>query len=267
MLTAYLDESYNSRTFCVAGWILPEKRWTPFDRDWRKRIDQERQQSIRAGFKPISRYHASDCSNLKNEFDPSQGWDVDRQIKLSKRLLGIVIKHMPIGVVVGGSIDVFLNYFTDDKTRWRKALYYFSVSVVLAELAQIAIAGFPGERITVFYDHGKLSSMAGKAFQSMKEDPRNADISPLLVTMAPLGWEDCALLQPIDLLAFEGMKRVDGHLNGNDTIRKSFAALLGKKVDIAVGSFTDEYYQALQKSKLEEISNALRQEDADEDES
>jgi hypothetical protein len=67
--------------------------------------------------------------------------------------------------------------------------------------------------------------------------------------MAPLRWQDCLLLQPADLLAFEGMKRIDGHLRGNSAIRKSFAALLGKKVDIGVAVFTDAYLREIKKRK------------------
>ena len=35
---------------------------------------------------PISRYHATDCANLKKEFDKKNGWDIKKQINLTKRL-------------------------------------------------------------------------------------------------------------------------------------------------------------------------------------
>jgi hypothetical protein len=255
MLTAYVDESYNDRTFCVGGWVLPEKQWTPFDRDVRKRIEQERQQSIKAGFKPISRYHASDCSNLKNEFDPSEGWDVPRQIKLSKRMLGIIIKHRPHGVVIGGSVELFKKHFPEDKDRWRKALYYYSIALVMNELNEIRKFHYPAEKITIFYDRGKLSSMATVAFNSLKNDAYagGEDLAPHFFTMAPVGWEDCSLLQPADLLAYEGMKRVDSHLAGRAAIRKSLAELLGKSIDIGVAGFTDAYFVELKRAKMKYI--------------
>jgi hypothetical protein len=105
MLTAYLDESYNKRTFCVGGWILNEKQWPALETPWRQRIELERRNSIKKGFPPISRYHATDCANLKNEFDESKGWDVDRQVRLSKKLLEIISKRPLHGVVIGGQLS------------------------------------------------------------------------------------------------------------------------------------------------------------------
>ncbi len=251
MLTAYLDESYNNRTFCVGGWILLEKAWTSLENKWRQRVELERRNSIKKGFPPISRYHASDCSSLLVEFDRSKGWDNERQKRFSKKLLGIIAEHRPHGVVIGGSIDLFQQHFPEDKKRWRQAMYYVSISLVMNELNEIRKAHYSSERITISYDSGKLSPMASRAFCSLKNDgPINGeDIAQHFVTMAPLRWQDCLLLQPADLLAFEGMKRIDGHLRGNSAIRKSFAALLGKKVDIGVAVFTDAYLREIKKRK------------------
>jgi hypothetical protein len=253
MLSAYLDESYNNRTFCVGGWVLPDKAWIAFERDWNRRIEMERRNSAKKGFPPISRYHAADCANLRGEFAEDKGWDCARQLRLSKSLLGTIIKHRPHGVVIGGSIEQFLRYFPDDKGRWRDALYYVSVSLVLKELAEMRRVLFPSEQISVFYDRGSMSSKASRAFDSMKFDPRNSEIAPGFYSMGAVGWEDCSLLQSADLLAYEGMKRLDGRLTGRVAIRKSFASLLGEKVDIGVAAFTDEYYRAIQQRKLEEI--------------
>jgi hypothetical protein len=256
MLTAYLDESYNNRTFCVGGWILPEEAWTQFENDWRQRIELEQRNSSKKGFSPISRYHASDCASLLAEFDRGKGWDNDRQKRFSKKLLGIIAKHRPHGVVIGGSIDLFLKHFPEDKKHWREAMYYVSIALVMNELNEIRKAHYPSEKITIFYDGGKLSPMASKAFLSLKNDGPidGEDVAQHFVTMAPLNWQDALLLQPADLLAFEGMKRVDGHLRGNNAIRKSFAALLGKRVDIGIAVFTDAYFREIKKQKMAYIA-------------
>jgi len=252
MLTAYLDESYNNRTFCVGGWILPEREWAPLENDWRQRVEMEQRSSAKKGFPPIRRYHASDCSSLLGDFDRSKGWDNERQRRFSKKLLSIISKHRPHGVVIGGSIELFLKHFPEDRKRWRQTMYYFSIALVMNELNEIRKFHYPSEKITIFYDGGKLSPMATKAFSSLKNDgPRDGeDVAQHFVTMAPLGWEECLLLQPADLIAFEGMKRVDGHLNGNSAIRRSFAALLGKKVDIGVAVITDAYLREIKRQKL-----------------
>ncbi len=140
-------------------------------------------------------------------------------------------------------------------------MYYFSIALVMNELNEIRKFHYPSDKITIFYDGGKLSPMAARAFSSLKNDgPRDGeDVAQHFVTMAPLSWEDCLLLQPADLLAFEGMKRVDGHLNGSRAIRKSFAALLGNKVDIGVAAFTDAYFSEVKRQKAEYIAAMQRQ--------
>lgn len=255
VLTAYLDESYNNRTFCVGGWLASVSEWSTIEKQWVQRVEYERRKSIEKGFPPISRYHASDCSSLKGEFDVSKGWDVPRQIKFSKKLLAILAKNKPIGIVVGGAVDDYLRHFTSDAKakQWQSGLYYFSIMVVMDQIAQIVQAYFPREKVTIYYDRGKFSSMADRAFRSLKDDTRNADVSRFFVTMGPMGWEDCAPLQVADLLAFEGLKRVDGSLNGNDSIRRSLQALLGAKVDLSVGYFSDKTFQALIEEKKKEL--------------
>jgi hypothetical protein len=258
MITAYLDESYNGATFCVGGWVMYETHWPRLERDWRQWIDRERQRSVKAGSKPISRYHASDCSNLQGEYSSENGWGISRQHKFAKRLLGIIIKHKPQGVVIGGSVDLFKKHFPEDSERWRRAMYYYSIALVMNEINEIRKAHYPCEKITIFYDRGKLSSMADVAFRSLKEDAsqETEDVASHFVAMTSLGWEDTVLLQPADLIAYEGMKRMDGHLKGKSAIRKSFAALLDKRVDIGVSAFTDAYFTELKKAKLRFIEEA-----------
>src|SRR5689334_21010047 len=102
--TSYHDESYKTAgdILCVGGWLARDTVWNALELDWKQRIAYENRKSALNGFPPISRYHASDCANLKNEFCEARGWTIDRQVKLSKRLCGIVAKHRPWGIVVGG---------------------------------------------------------------------------------------------------------------------------------------------------------------------
>ena len=100
----YIDESYNEHVFCVGGFLAPEPLWQSIDEQWSARLHYENEKSRIAGYPPITRYHARECANLKGEFAKSRGWDIDRQIKLTKRLCGIIGDEGPAGLVVGGRI-------------------------------------------------------------------------------------------------------------------------------------------------------------------
>jgi len=69
----YLDESYNSHLFCVGGFFAPAGMWKEISAGWRARIAYENRKSEVRRFPPISRYHATDCANLKGEFDKKNG--------------------------------------------------------------------------------------------------------------------------------------------------------------------------------------------------
>jgi hypothetical protein len=252
-MSAYIDESYNGRVLCVGGWLALDMQWNGIERLWKERIQHERRLSIKRGFPPISRYHATDCANLKNEFSEEKGWDIPRQIRLSKKLIEIVGRYRIAGIVGGGGIADFVKHFPGDKERCKDGLYYFSVIKFLALTCEAMKKYFPNERVSVFYERGQFGGMAQRAFDSLMSDPRNADCSKYFVTMAPLGWEDCVPLQPADLMAYEGLKRVDGSLRGEDNIRRSLQALMGKNVSLTIGHFTDRSFGEMVANKKAEL--------------
>ncbi len=97
ILKDYVDESYNNRTFCIGGWMASDHRWSKIETSWRERIDYENRISAKKGFPPISRYHATDCANLKNDFAEDRGWDIPaRQIRLSRRICEIMGERSPV---------------------------------------------------------------------------------------------------------------------------------------------------------------------------
>jgi len=86
----YIDESYNDHVFCVGGFLAHPGTWGEITTAWQDRIAYENRKSAVKGFPPLTRYHATDCANLKQEFDEKKGWNIDRQIRLAKRLCKII---------------------------------------------------------------------------------------------------------------------------------------------------------------------------------
>jgi hypothetical protein len=102
---AYIDESYTSKTFCIGGFLARESVWGDVSRAWSERIAYENRRSIKKGFQPISRYHATYCAHLKKEFSEKNGWSIHRQIRLTKRLCEIIGSNAMAGFVAGGGLD------------------------------------------------------------------------------------------------------------------------------------------------------------------
>ncbi len=48
VLKAYLDESYDSSTMCVGGWLCLDDAWKPIEDKWLARIEYERRIAVKA---------------------------------------------------------------------------------------------------------------------------------------------------------------------------------------------------------------------------
>jgi hypothetical protein len=105
---------------------------------------------------------------------------------------------------------------------------------------------FPDDRVTIYYDRTReFGPLAKAAFDQFMKEDGVAHLSKYFVAMLPKGWEDCIPLQPADFLAYEGMRRLDQHLQGSDAVRKALQALVGADVLIVTRGYTSETYEAL----------------------
>jgi len=116
-----VDESYKSnRVMCVGGWLCLKETWKEIESRWTARVEHEQRMSVRKGFPPISRYHATYCASLKREFDRSKGWDEERQIRFVKQLIDIVGQIRLIGIAVGCSLADTVGAFAShqEAEKW-----------------------------------------------------------------------------------------------------------------------------------------------------
>jgi hypothetical protein len=238
----YIDESYNARTFCVGGLLGPVKMWTDIVRGWTQRIAYENRKSAIKGFPPISRYHATYCANLKGDFSQNRGWDIPRQIRFSKRLCEIIGSHGPCAIVHGGNMEDVQKYLPPDLNLAKEYLYYISIYLHLVQVGSVMDQHFPAAKVTVYYDRSKqFGRIAEAAFNAFMKDESAKSVSKYFITIASAGWEDCVPLQPADLMVYEGMKRVDGSLRGQNQIRKSLLALLNNnRMPVFIEYFTKQ---------------------------
>jgi hypothetical protein len=242
----YIDESYNSRTLCVGGLLAPASMWKTIETKWRERIDHENRLSVKKGFAPISRYHATDCANLKREFSEANGWSIPRQIRFSKRLCQILVGNGPCAIVYGGGTEDVRKHLAPEQDIPKEYLYYISVYEHLIMAGETMNDRFPDAMVSVYYDRTKqFGKLAQQAFEAFMKDTSAKQISKYFATMAPKGWEDCIALQPADFMAYEGMKRIDSSLHGGDDVRKSLRALLGDNMPLKIEHFTEENFRDL----------------------
>jgi hypothetical protein len=239
VLKAYFDESYDRSTMCVGGWLCHEDTWKVIEKNWLARVGHERRIAIKHGHKPIRRYHATDCGNLKREFSKKNGWDIPRQIRLTKKLIGIIgtANPQPVGIVIGMSLDelkLVRPDFTAQELKWWA--YYFCFRECLDNVGKGMQEWFTHEKVSVVYEGSTdLSSAALKVFQEMKEN--QLPFAHHFKTVAPGFWSDFTALQPADLIAYEGFKLSAAYKRGSVHLRKSLEAVIGHDIQIRAGIY------------------------------
>jgi hypothetical protein len=237
MLKAYFDESYDHATMCVGGWICDENSWKQIESKWLARIEHERRMSVKNGFTPISRYHATDCANLKREFREENGWNIARQICLTKRLIDIIgsADPKPIGIAIGISLTE-LRAFKPDLTdkEAKEHAYSFCISECLDNVRHVMRARLTDERVSVFYEQSKqFGYLAGEAFQRGQD--RRLPGANQIITVAPGRWQDFPAFQPADMIAYEGFRLTASIKRGNVKLRKSLEQVIGHDVFVRAG--------------------------------
>lgn len=246
----YLDESYNSHLFCVGGFLAPAQCWTrEIVPRWSDRIDYENRQSAKKGFPAISRYHATDCANLRKEFAKEKGWDENRQVLLSKRLCKIISGAKPCGIVVGGRIEDMKNYLPEAASIALESLYDVCFRMALIHAFEMLRRADPSAELRVIYED---SPRFGAVARGSLESVRSAE-SYLQEFFTDDGGPEnprsCVPLQPADFLAYEGMKRLDGVRRGSEQVRKALGSLIGGNLPLLVCQFTDDNFIAIKKMR------------------
>jgi hypothetical protein len=237
---AYIDESYNDKTFCVGGFLAPVGIWNGITYDWASRIEFENRISDRKGFRPISRYHATDCGNLKREFSKENGWTIERQINLTTRLCEILGKHGPTGIVIGGAIDDVRRYISPDRDEPDEFLYSTCFKTCLLDIAVLMREHVVDGRVRVFYERSDFSPLAKEAFDMFKGDGNPT--FDCVLSVEEVGWEKCVPLQAADFMAYQGFKLIESSLKGKEQIKKSLQALIDKDIPLIIAHFQDQNF-------------------------
>ena len=263
LFRGYIDESYGPKqnVFALSCLLAKESNWLEFQRKWRLHLAAKNRELKKAGRPPISRYHASDCSGRRKEFE---GWSRDERDQFVCGLFQIFRQINTFTVAYDVRIDDVCAVFPEYAKDRLEATYFWLTTFMLIQIGK-DIDGTPRNgsaiRFTLFHDR-----TAGKGKERGKYDPTILEAFNRLIndktfshrekftTIEPLGWEDCVGLQPADLVAFECYKQAEFRLHEEGS-RRSFEALLNMKT-FGIHSKTVNI-EALK--KLRNIVNAARE--------
>jgi hypothetical protein len=243
LLKFYADESYNNRTFNFGGWLAKESAWIPIEKAWKNRIDYERRKHGR-----FDRYHATDCSSSYGDY---KNWTKEQTLQHVKKLLGIITRKPRdvVAICFGLDMEATIRIFSGHKRDPNKGAYNLCTRKLMHLVYQAVIQEYgAGYRVAIIHDHTQgYDGVILDAFNCMMDDPMVPHYKEMFTTIVPMRWQDCTLLQPADMIAFDTFKLVDGSVHrSTEHMRKSLRALMRKGVRLAAHYFGEDEIIQLQ---------------------
>lgn len=230
LFRGYIDESYgpDQNVFALSCLLARGSDWLDFERKWNLHLAAKNRELKKAGSPLISRYHASDCSGRRKEFE---GWSRDERDAFVCGLFQIFRQIHTFTVVYDVRIDDVCEVFPEYAKDRLGATYFWLTTFMLIQIGK-DLNGTPKNgsaiRFTLFHDRtsgdGSYNPTILRAFNRLKND-QTFSHREKFTTIAPLGWEDCIALQPADLVAFECYKQAEARMESRKS-RRSFEELL-----------------------------------------
>jgi hypothetical protein len=202
VLTGHMDESYNTKMFTYSCVLGRGSVWLWLTSEWKKRLRKKNKSLRKQGRKELSRYHASDCSNLKNDF---AGWSSDEQISFVKPLIAAAGKRTLYAFAFSLPFDELLSLVPTDQENALRNAYQIAVCFLMLDIGAKIHKSNPSVKINLIHDRSAFDTVILDAFNFMKNDTgfRYRD---MFISITPMGWEDCVPLQPADMAAYEAFK-------------------------------------------------------------
>ncbi|MGB8800714.1 MAG: DUF3800 domain-containing protein [Candidatus Acidiferrales bacterium] len=227
MFTAYMDESGDEPSrlvtlSCLVGW---QTAWESIEEHWRLMLEKKNSELKLANKPPISRYHASDCANYHKEF---KTWTPQEQIEFTGEIIGIFKKHNLVMTGYTLSLDDLRDIFPEAAEKGReKELAHVILLNHLVEYLSDKVLDDPrwrGDPLTIIHDWSECNAVLLDAFGHLKNDT-SLKHHDKLVTIVPMTWQECLLLQPADFIAYENFKIVERN-KANKNTHISFQKIL-----------------------------------------
>lgn len=210
MLVGYIDESGSaeSHLFTLSCIVSHGGQWWHFENAWVRRLQKKNVELNEQGRKEFSRYKASDCSCFQNEFED---WNKDEQVAFLEGLLNVFRYHNT--AIISYTVD--LRHIAEEMPgvgeKSKAIAYILLLHNIMVWIGDRILADekYASDQIAFVHDRtSHYDSVLLEAFTAMKND-ESFKYRNRFATITPMGWEECNLLQPADLIAYENFKLIE----------------------------------------------------------
>ena len=220
VINAYVDESYaEPRTFALGCALARGMDWFEIARQWKKVIDRKNRELEKTGRRFVSRYHSSDCNNMRGDFE---GWEPPERDAFITELIGIVNKNKIR--IVGHTVDLseVEECFPTRKSNPKRTAFLVLSVLLWKAIGEQARRIHRDPNINVVYECGPFNGIGMDSYDALR---RSDLLDRVLFRGVSFDDSSVAPLQIADLVAYESMKEHDRQASGRDR-RHSLKALL-----------------------------------------
>jgi hypothetical protein len=226
-LRGFIDESHDPKSvpkvFNLSCIIGHDSQIPWFEMAWANALEAKNAELTEQGRPKISRYHASDCSNLKGEFE---GWAIPEQIEFSHKLLEVFRKH-PLHI---HSFDLPLQLLLQEIPEVAPNpigfAYVLLLRFLMTQIGQETLRLYPNDEISLIHDRSEYDGALAGSFDQAIHDP-SLPRHGQFFSISSGSWENNLMLQAADFLAYDNFKEgLRNHYPTNKNRRKSLNALL-----------------------------------------
>jgi len=206
--TLYIDESYSSRVFVLAGYIAPDSRWHRFKERWASLLSAEGHFTRENGIEVVLPFHMTDFESRQKAYAQ---WDEAKRVRIIKGLIDIINETFEYAFTVALPLEILKRECPSVLMDRPKQQLLTKYMLCLNELYGYAA------HVTPWIP--KLSVVSGVV--SEVDSTVRRDLADILRGVEAVRFEDKSVYTPLqaaDILAYEEMKRFDNHVLGNGKI-------------------------------------------------
>lgn len=249
-LRGYIDESERGDHFTLTSLISEGGQWNSLESDWREVIAAKNRELLAAGRKQLSRYHATYCNGLWDEFE---GWSREEEIEFTRALIEVISRYQFNQHSYSLNLKELTSVIPEIRPNPKGFAYVILFTFILLDIAEKTLSHNTGSLISIFHDTCDFNAALRESYDEMtlESDSPLKEHRHRFVSMAPMTWRHCIALQPADLLAFENGKEFDRQVTEarkNHKRRKSLNAIMNSgNVGGTASRFNDVTLQEIKK--------------------
>ncbi|HKV24194.1 MAG TPA: DUF3800 domain-containing protein [Candidatus Acidoferrum sp.] len=209
MLVGHIDDSGSakSRLLTLSCLVGHGGMWWFIEAAWLEILEKKNQELRAQGRRELSRYHASDCSNLRKEF---KGWTQAEQIEFVDKFIRRVFRYPMVIVAYTLNLDDIAAEFPEARENCYPLAYIILLNYIVKYIAEKILGDerYLQDRIALIHDRGDYDAVLLEAFNRLRQDETLIN-RERFASIVPMGWEDCVPLQPADMIAYSNFRTIE----------------------------------------------------------